>query len=89
MSQPSITCPACGWTSWNSGDVKERYCGNCHQYHDDVFRRAAAQLRPARTSRRAAVLRYLRTRQAITRGQLWGLVLMAWGIGGFFGLAMR
>ena len=34
MSQPSITCPRCGRTSWNENDVRERYCGACHQFHD-------------------------------------------------------
>jgi hypothetical protein len=23
-------------TSWNPNDVRERYCGNCHAYHDDM-----------------------------------------------------
>lgn len=30
----SITCPRCGKTSYNHGDIKRRYCGNCHQFHD-------------------------------------------------------
>jgi ribosomal protein L37E len=32
---PSITCPRCGATSYNLNDVKHRYCGACHQFHDD------------------------------------------------------
>jgi hypothetical protein len=32
----AITCPRCGMTSWNPNDVRERYCGNCHAYHDDM-----------------------------------------------------
>lgn len=32
----SITCPACGMTSHNPNDVKEKYCGNCHKYYDDM-----------------------------------------------------
>jgi hypothetical protein len=29
---PSITCPNCGRTSWNPNDVREGYCGNCHDW---------------------------------------------------------
>ena len=29
-----IKCLICGRTSWNKNDVEQRYCGNCHQYHD-------------------------------------------------------
>jgi hypothetical protein len=31
----SITCLVCGWTSHNPNDVRERYCGHCHAFHDD------------------------------------------------------
>ena len=30
----SITCPQCGKTSHNPNDVRERYCGFCHQFHE-------------------------------------------------------
>jgi hypothetical protein len=30
----SITCLICGMTSYNPNDVRERYCGNCHGFHD-------------------------------------------------------
>lgn len=30
---PSITCPRCGRTSWNPNDVREKWCGNCSDYH--------------------------------------------------------
>jgi hypothetical protein len=33
---PSITCPVCGRTSYNPNDVVQRYCGNCHQFHDNM-----------------------------------------------------
>ena len=33
-----ITCPQCGMTSHNPNDERERYCGNCHQYHDQMPR---------------------------------------------------
>jgi hypothetical protein len=29
----NITCLDCGFTSWNENDVRERYCGNCHEFH--------------------------------------------------------
>lgn len=33
MSEPeSITCPECGMTSYNPSDVREGYCGNCHDW---------------------------------------------------------
>ena len=32
----SITCHRCGKTSYNRNDVAERYCGQCHAFHDDV-----------------------------------------------------
>lgn len=31
----SITCPKCGFTSFNPNDVRERYCGNCHDWISD------------------------------------------------------
>jgi hypothetical protein len=31
-----ITCPQCGMTSHNPNDVAYRYCGNCHQFHDQM-----------------------------------------------------
>jgi len=30
----SITCLACGTTSYNPNDVAHRYCGRCGKYHD-------------------------------------------------------
>jgi hypothetical protein len=30
--RPSITCPGCGRTSWNPNDVREGYCGFCHDW---------------------------------------------------------
>jgi len=34
----SVTCPVCGKTSFNPNDVRERYCGNCHMFHDDMWK---------------------------------------------------
>ena len=30
--RPSITCPRCGMTSYHPIDVREGYCGNCHDW---------------------------------------------------------
>lgn len=32
--RPSITCPRCGAVSVNPYDIRERYCGWCHQFHE-------------------------------------------------------
>jgi hypothetical protein len=29
---PSFTCPDCGRTSWNEGDVLNGYCGACSEF---------------------------------------------------------
>lgn len=31
---PSIECPACHRVSYNINDIRERYCGHCHNWHD-------------------------------------------------------
>jgi hypothetical protein len=33
---PSITCPRCQMTSYHPDDIKERYCGACHMFHDQM-----------------------------------------------------
>jgi hypothetical protein len=33
VTAPSITCPQCGWISYNFNDIKEKYCGHCHLFH--------------------------------------------------------
>ncbi len=30
-----ILCHNCKLKSWNPNDVDNRFCGNCHRYHDD------------------------------------------------------
>ena len=30
----SIKCLDCGMTSFNPNDVRWRYCGNCHEFHE-------------------------------------------------------
>jgi hypothetical protein len=32
MSDESYTCPKCGMTSYHPEDIKNKYCGNCHQF---------------------------------------------------------
>lgn len=32
----SITCPVCKRVSYNPHDVRERYCGHCHRFHDGI-----------------------------------------------------
>lgn len=32
MKPPSITCPRCGMTSYNPDDIREGYCGACHDW---------------------------------------------------------
>lgn len=34
--KPAIVCPRCGRTSYHPEDVRQRYCGNCHQFHADM-----------------------------------------------------
>lgn len=33
---PSITCPTCRKTSYHPKDIEERYCGYCHQWHENM-----------------------------------------------------
>jgi ribosomal protein S27AE len=32
VAAPSITCPRCGATSYHPEDVREGYCGRCHEF---------------------------------------------------------
>jgi len=33
QSEPnSITCPRCGMTSYHPEDIRQGYCGNCHDW---------------------------------------------------------
>lgn len=34
MPLPSIICPQCGAESYHPTDIRERYCGRCHQFHE-------------------------------------------------------
>jgi hypothetical protein len=29
----SITCLKCNRTSYNINDIENKYCGNCHEFH--------------------------------------------------------
>jgi hypothetical protein len=35
--QPIITCKRCKKSSWNTGDIENRYCGFCKVFHDDLY----------------------------------------------------
>lgn len=34
--EPFIECLLCGRLSYNRNDIKYRYCGKCHKFHDDI-----------------------------------------------------
>jgi hypothetical protein len=36
MANTSFTCPDCGMTSHNPNDVEHSYCGNCHEFKNDL-----------------------------------------------------
>ena len=38
QEQPSIKCPKCGMVSYNPTDVRQKYCGNCHTFHEGLGR---------------------------------------------------
>jgi hypothetical protein len=31
----AIECLRCGMVSYHPEDVRQRYCGHCHRFHDD------------------------------------------------------
>lgn len=33
--ESSIICLCCGVRSFNPNDIENKYCGYCHQYHED------------------------------------------------------
>lgn len=33
-ANPYIICPFCGMKSYNPNDIREKYCGNCHEFHN-------------------------------------------------------
>lgn len=33
---PHIKCPQCHLISYNSNDIKHKFCGNCHEWHEDM-----------------------------------------------------
>ena len=30
----AIRCCICNMTSYNENDIEQKYCGNCHQFHN-------------------------------------------------------
>ena len=46
LTDRGITCHLCGRTSANPTDIRERYCGHCHVYHNEATTAAlTAELR--------------------------------------------
>lgn len=44
-SGPSIVCLPCGRRSFNPTDIRQRYCGRCHRFHDpELLREVARQI---------------------------------------------
>lgn len=46
-----ITCPKCGRTSYHPVDIEKKYCGACHEFHEDMpakdtFKRDGWDFRP-------------------------------------------
>lgn len=37
--ETGIKCLDCNMTSWSSEDVKFKYCGNCHEFHQEKARK--------------------------------------------------
>jgi ribosomal protein S27AE len=35
IANDAIRCRRCGMTSYNPNDISQRYCGRCHQFHED------------------------------------------------------
>lgn len=33
---PSIKCPKCRMVSYNTNDIDYKYCGKCHEWHDQM-----------------------------------------------------
>lgn len=33
---PSIKCPKCRLVSYNTNDIQHKFCGNCHEWHEDM-----------------------------------------------------
>lgn len=36
VAHPKIVCPQCKMESYNPHDIEHKYCGNCHQFHDEM-----------------------------------------------------
>lgn len=39
LQPPAITCPKCGRTSWHPEDVRQGYCGACHEFTNGTVTR--------------------------------------------------
>lgn len=36
--QQGIKCLDCGLTSYHPKDIEHKYCGNCHKFHESLFK---------------------------------------------------
>jgi hypothetical protein len=36
LCEPTIKCPTCKSVSFNTNDIKHKFCGNCHKFHDQM-----------------------------------------------------
>lgn len=56
----AIECLVCRYTSHNENDIRFKYCGNCHSFHDPATGRIkkfiTAQKKAMRPTRRRATL---------------------------------
>lgn len=68
LDRPSISCPRCGLVSYHPKDIEERYCANCHMWHDDMVDR------PYTLTKKVDHLVELRTNlRALTYGEKMGV----------------
>lgn len=37
----AIQCLVCGRVSYNPNDIRDKYCGFCHRFHEDPAQEAA------------------------------------------------
>ena len=51
----SITCLVCGITSYNYNDIRHRYCGNRHEFHD-TLEFGVAKLKPGYSKEMVLIL---------------------------------
>ncbi len=61
---PSITCPTCNMTSYNTNDIEQKYCGNCNEWHSHM----------QKISRKLDLYKIIRNTNLWKKGQkVWGV----------------